>query len=76
VGTWIQSGAAILIVAANAAALSDVASKSKVVFLKGNQVVSAHADGSDQRILTPDGVPKDRPVWSPDGTKIAYLTSW
>jgi hypothetical protein len=70
------TGAAIgaVVLLAFASASSDLAPGTKVVFLKGNEVVSANADGSDQRILTHDGVPKERPVWSPDGTKIVYVT--
>jgi len=66
-------GAAVLFVFAWAS--SDFAPGTKVVFLKENEVVSANADGSNQRTLTHDGVPKERQVWSADGTKIAYLTT-
>jgi hypothetical protein len=58
------------------AAPSDFAPGTKVVFLKEKEVVSANADGSEQKTLTRDGIPKERPEWSPDGTKIAYLTAW
>ena len=53
---------------------SDLAPGTKVVFLRENEVVSVNADGSEQKSLTHDGIPKERPVWSPDGEKIAYLT--
>ena len=71
------TGAAIgvAVLFAVASAPSDLAPGSKVVFLKENEVVSANADGSEQKVLTHDGVPKERPVWSPDGTKIAYVTA-
>ena len=68
-------GAAVLLVFAFASASSGLAPGSKVVFLKENEVVSANADGSDQRTVTHDGVLKERPVWSPDGTKIVYVTA-
>jgi hypothetical protein len=58
-----------------ASASADLAPGSKVVFVKGNEVVSVKADGSEQKTLTHDGIPKERPVWSPDGAKIAYLTA-
>jgi hypothetical protein len=66
-------GVVVLFVFASASA--DLAAGTKVVFLKENEVVSVNADGSEQRTLTHDGVPKERPVWSPDGAKIAYLTA-
>ena len=47
----------------------------KVVFLKENEVVSVNANGSEQKTLTHNGITKERPIWSPDGTKIAYLTA-
>jgi hypothetical protein len=59
----------------NTQRLSDLAPGSKVVFLKEKEVLSANADGSDQKILTHDGIPKEQPVWSPDGTKVAYVTA-
>jgi len=71
--TGVAIGAAALLVFASAS--SGLAPGNKVVFLKENEVVSANADGSDQRTLTHDGVPKERPAWSPDGTKIVYLTA-
>ena len=70
-----QVGIAILIFMANAAASSDLAPGSKVVFLKEKEVLSVNADCSDQKILTHDGIPKERPVWSPDGKKVAYVTA-
>ncbi|MGH9897336.1 MAG: hypothetical protein ACRD4L_00595 [Pyrinomonadaceae bacterium] len=47
----------------------------KVVFLRGNEVVSAREDGLDIKILTHDDVPEAHPMWSPDGLRIAYLTA-
>jgi Tol biopolymer transport system component len=50
---------------------------SKIVFESARsgvqQVWLMNADGSDQKQLTLDAVPKDQtPEWSPDGTRIAY----
>lgn len=57
-----------------AAVSADLPPGSKIVFLKGKELVSANADGSEQRVLIHDGVAKERPKWSPDGMKIAYAT--
>lgn len=46
----------------------------KVVFLRGTEVWTAKANGSDLKQLTNDGLKKGAPLWSPDGIKIAYLT--
>lgn len=56
------------------AAPARVSDTGKVVFLKENEVETAKADGSDVKVLTSDHVPKKQPVWSPGGSKIAYLT--
>jgi hypothetical protein len=57
-----------------AAITADLPPGSKIVFLKGKELVSANADGSEQRVLIRDGVAKERPKWSPDGMKIAFTT--
>ena len=66
-------GVAVLFVLASAS--SDLGLGTKVVFLKENEVVSVNADGSEQKTLTHDGITKERPVWSPDGSKIANVTA-
>jgi hypothetical protein len=47
-------------------------SQGKVVFLRGNDVWVAKADGSDASQLTADGKDKWLPRWSSDGAKIIY----
>ena len=37
-----------------------------------SEIVVSGLDGSDYRRLTKNGVGDDRPVWSPDGTRIAF----
>src|ERR1043166_7423795 len=55
----------------------DVQKEGKVTFLRREtdvwEVWTAKADGSDLQQLTNDGVKKGDPLWSPDGTKIAYV---
>ncbi len=42
-----------------------------------DRVVVMNADGSDQRVLVDQGGPQGpgAPAWSPDGTRIAYVTT-
>jgi hypothetical protein len=47
----------------------------KVVFLLENEVVTAKDDGSDVKALTKDKAKKSQPSWSPDGSRISYLTA-
>ena len=44
----------------------------KVVFLRGNALITANGDGTNVRELTTDDDKKGHPQWSPDGTKIMY----
>jgi hypothetical protein len=44
----------------------------RVVFLRGNELLTANADGSDVRILAKDSLRKADPRWSPDKGKIVY----
>ena len=44
----------------------------KVAFVKNNEIFAARGD-SQPRALTHSGVPKSLPVWSRDGSKIAFL---
>jgi hypothetical protein len=46
----------------------------KVVFLRGNELLSAKADGSEVKLLVKDGLRKADPRWSPDKEKILYRT--
>lgn len=43
----------------------------KVVYRKGNDLFMIGVDGKPQA-LTNDGIPKGNPLWSKDGTKIAF----
>lgn len=47
-------------------------SQSRVVFLKGNDLVTANRDASDVRVMVKDNVSKADPRWSPDRKKIVY----
>jgi hypothetical protein len=44
----------------------------KIAFVRGNDVFVMQASGA-ARQLTSDGVPKNMLLWSPDGTKLAFL---
>lgn len=46
----------------------------RVVFVRDNEIYTANGDGSNIRRITVDGKQKQWPKWSPDGTRIAYLT--
>ena len=61
--------ALLIVLGATACAQSQAG---KLVFLRGNDVVTANADGTGLRVLVHDDVPKSNPVWSPDGSKISY----
>lgn len=64
---------ALLIAQAVVAGESHVPARPKVVFIKDWQVFSVYADGTGLKQLTTDGGRKHHPVWSPDGSRIAYL---
>jgi hypothetical protein len=44
----------------------------KAVFLRGSEIWTVNADGFHLTQLTRDSVPKQTPVWSPKGDRIAY----
>ncbi len=48
--------------------------EARIVFLRGNELLTAGADGSDVKVLVKDGTPKAAPRWSPDHGKIVYRT--
>ncbi|HWG50627.1 MAG TPA: hypothetical protein VN669_13090 [Candidatus Acidoferrales bacterium] len=54
---------------------STPSSNRKLVFLRGTDVVTANGDGSGERVLVHDNLPKSAPVWSPDGAFVAYAVS-
>lgn len=49
-----------------------LSARPKVVFIKDWQVFSVYADGTGLKQLTTGGGRKHHPVWSPDGSRIAY----
>jgi len=55
-----------------AAGQAPAAANPRIVFLKGNDVLTASQDGLDARVVTKDGVAKASPRWSPDRRKIMY----
>jgi hypothetical protein len=70
--------AAVIALAATgaAASASDPAAVSgTIVYDFGNRLELSDLDGTDERILvrTPTGRPLGEPVWSPDGTAIAFV---
>ena len=71
--TLLLTISAVLIFLSTALALVAGSSIGKVVFLKNNEINVAKGDGADVKALTSDSVRKSKPVWSPDGQRIAYL---
>jgi hypothetical protein len=51
-----------------------VAPDRRIVLLRGNDLLTAKADGSDLRVVVKDSVGKADPRWSPDRKKIVYRT--
>ena len=65
---------ALIIASTCAEALALAGGTSRVAFVRNNEIYTANEDGSNLRQLTSDGKSKQMPKWSPDGTRIAYLT--
>jgi hypothetical protein len=58
----------LLLLLAQCASTQDI----KTLFVRNNELFTLGSDGSVVQI-THDGIRKDRPLWSKDGSKIAYL---
>ncbi len=70
-----------MIVAAAVAALASLAQPSlspdarTIAFTSGGSVWTVPASGGTARLLIADGATDERPIYSPDGTKVAYISS-
>jgi hypothetical protein len=65
----------LVIACALSNALAPASAPPSVVFIRNNEIYTARGDGSGLRQLTSDSKPKQMPKWSPDGARIAYLTT-
>jgi hypothetical protein len=63
---------ALLVAQAALAGESTATARPKVVFIKDWQVFSVYADGTGLKQLTTGRGRKHQPMWSPDGSRIAY----
>src|SRR5579862_2454155 len=69
------------IAAAAIAALATLAQPSlspdarTIAFVSGGNVWTVPAGGGTARLLVADGATSERPIFSPDGTKLAYISS-
>lgn len=68
------SGSAVVIVAVLSTSATWAQIGRKVAFIKDNDLFVSGQDVSIARQITTDKRPKWQPRWSPDGTKLAFLT--
>lgn len=65
--------ASVLVGAAVSLLIDEPGVAIKSVFVKDNEVFTLDAVGGAPQQITHDGSPKALPVWSPDGTRVAFL---
>jgi hypothetical protein len=63
---------ALALASLSVASMAQQPQSGKVVFLRGNELLTAKADGSEAKVLVKDGLRKADPRWSADKEKIAY----
>lgn len=63
---------AITLASVNAAGWAQDPREGKVVFLKGETLLTANASGAEARVLIKDAVRKASPQWSPNKERIVY----
>lgn len=53
---------------------TSIISSGRIAFLRDEQLWIASSDGTNQQVLTENAIVVDKPIWSPDGTKIVFLS--
>jgi hypothetical protein len=57
------------------AGAADRGANEKIAFSQGNGQIAVFSGGAEQ-VLTPSGASQSQPAFSPDGTRIAYASSF